>query len=534
MPFLSRQSAHTTTSSSLKSSSGAAPSQKTPFHSRSNQQGFDVTSHPPMPDYDYGRRGSLPTASLSQNHPRSSSTKPVDKDYNRAQNKRYPLPLPYNAVVEMDKILGDGRSSQKVAQPHPFPKADMGVGRPYVGADGRLWRDREEELEYTGLLASPQAYRRGSDDTILGDEVTGSERHGRREWAQFSARHPGGVSGSSSSRHPAQRSSRSRQYNSSATSDDEDDSTPTWSPVVETHPAQHQFPAYAFPQSSKSSSRSSSSRTPAYPAAPMTDDRTIPLPVSINDFAVPSSSKAPHVHHVPRAREDFLESAFVPPRGSSGSSSRPPVAESRRTARRSSVQGIMPVSATQQPHPHSRHPHAAVAPPSREIVVPLPALKPSAPPSSSSERSASSSSSAGGNKFLVSESFTLALAVKQIIQFSFYLINRLKCDEKKLKWIERIKDTERYMTDEAMSMLNGSMRPISLGSEAESVSASQAMMYVISLDLTMLFDNGKREERWSGGSGPERHKLGIISVYPRQRESIALCRRERVQSYRKK
>lgn len=387
MNLLSRQQTH--------SSKPSSSSKLMPLHSRSNQ-GYESSTQmlpPPMPDYNQQRRGSLPTSS-SQNHPRSTSTSSSsklsssrnDKDINKAQNKRYPLPLPYAAVVEMDQILGDNRSAQKVLSNAPNsyargatavgPRGEVSTGRPYVGADGRVWRDREEELEYAGLLASPEAYRRGSDDTTHSiEDEAGGERQGRRAWAKFGVPNSAAAAAAAAAKQKTtydrfQASEHRLRMPHSATSSssdtDEEGGDEPWSPLVETHAAQHQFPSYVFPGSSKSSRASSST------VATTTSGRAMPLPVSINDFAVPHRG-APQVHHVPRAKEDFLASAFAPAPSSSSSarreqrereraaaSSRPPTSESRMTARRSSVQGVG----------------------RSEIVVPLPSLMPSSTASS--------------------------------------------------------------------------------------------------------------------------------------------------------
>lgn len=355
-----------------------------------------------MPDFSQQRRGSLPTSS-SQNHPRSTTTSKsqnVDKDFNRAQNKRYPLPLPYSSLVEMDQILGDTRSAQKVPSlaGNPYsrgatavgPNGEVSVGRPYIGADGRMWRDREEELEYTGLLTS-SGPRRGSDDTTTSlDAADEGERHGRRAWAKFPAPKSSGAPMTTYDRfHAAEHRLRMPQSATSSSDGEDGEVDEPWSPLVETHAAQHQFTTYAFPRSSKSSRASSSVVSPTAPS----HSREMPLPVSINDFAVPNHHRgAPAVHHVPRAKEDFFASAFAPvPTSSSRDrrgerererSSRPPTAtatsESRMTARRSSVQGV------------GRN----------EIVVPLPSLRPSAPGSRAPAPAPASSSSSGKGGFL--------------------------------------------------------------------------------------------------------------------------------------
>ena len=371
MNILSRQhTTNTSTSTSLK------PTTKNmmPLHPRSNNNDFE----PPMPQYLEQRRGSLPTSS-SQNRPRSSTktSSQVEKDINKAHKKRYPLPLPYGAVVQMDQFFGDDRSAEKVSSRMPpaassaysrgatpvGPNGQISTGRPYVGADGRIWRDREEELEYAGLLATGDVHRRASDDTTTSLDDEREERHGRRAWAKFGANSRQGTTYDGF--HASEKRSRMPQSATSSSSyDDDDDDGQVWSPLVETHTAQHQFPNYVFPASSKSSRASSST----------TASRAIPLPARINDFAVPDT-KAPSVHHVPKAKEDFLASAFAPiPQQQQQISTRrsdhhhrerereratrPPTSsqhESRLTARRSSVQGV------------GRN----------EIVVPLPSLRPS-------------------------------------------------------------------------------------------------------------------------------------------------------------
>lgn len=62
----------------------------------------------------------------------------------RGTDKRFPLPLPYSATVELDRIMGDTRSASGTKS--------RGGQMPYIGQDGRLWRDRDEELEYAALL----------------------------------------------------------------------------------------------------------------------------------------------------------------------------------------------------------------------------------------------------------------------------------------------------------------------------------------------------------------------------------------------
>lgn len=373
MNVLSRQ--HTNTSTSLKSSS--ASKGMMPLYVRSNNS-YEKSSPlcPPMPEYTQQRRGSLPTSS-SQNRPRSStkSSSRVEKDINKAHKKRYPLPLPYGAVVEMDQILGDMRSAQNVRMPYAAssahsrgatpvgPNGQISTGRPYVGADGRIWRDREEELEYTGLLANGDTYRRGSDDTTTSLDDDKEERYGRRAWAKFGANNSRQGTMTHDGHHASEQRPR-LPHGATASFDDEDEDGRAWSPLVSTH-AQHQFPNYVFPTPSESS-RASSSTTAATAGG-----RAIPLPASINDFAVPGgNTKAPNVQHVPKAKEDFLASAFAPiPQPNAYNSrrpdreraTRPPTSmtpqyqESRMTARRSSVQGVG----------HN------------EIVVPLPSLRPS-------------------------------------------------------------------------------------------------------------------------------------------------------------
>lgn len=236
----------------------------------------------------------------------------------------------------MDQILGDDRSAQKVASnaPDSFargpvgPRGEVSTGRPYVGADGRVWRDREEELEYAGLLASPEAYCRGSDDTTLSiDDEAGGERQGRRAWAKFGA--PASAAAQKTTYDRFQASEHRLRMPHSATSSDTDEEggDEPWSP----------------------------------------SGRAMPLPVSINDFAVPGAPHrgTPQVHHVPRAKEDFLASAFAPV--PSSSSARREQRESERAASRppTSVQGVG----------------------RSEIVVPLPSLMPSsAAPAPSSYR----------------------------------------------------------------------------------------------------------------------------------------------------
>lgn len=319
----------------------------------------------------------------------------MDKDINKAQNKRYPLPLPYAAIIEMDQILGDGRSAQKVASSSytpasngggPFkrgptlmgPNGEVSTGRPYVGADGRVWRDREEELEYAGLLTSSDALRRGSDDTNTSLDEYDEERRGRRAWAKFGASTAASASTSKNAagttqydRFQAAEHRLRMPHSATSSSEDGDDADgdEPWSPLVETHAAQHHFPSYVFPASSKSSRASSSIPTPPAHSTSHSHGnggRAMPLPVSVNDFGR-AAGPVPHHHNVPRAKEDFLASAFapVPPTSSNARrsdrerSSRPPTSssagESRMTARRSSVQAI------------GRN----------EIVVPLPSLQPS-------------------------------------------------------------------------------------------------------------------------------------------------------------
>jgi len=380
MNVLSRQ--QTNTSHNLLKPSSATKNM-TPLYPRSNNNGETSSSLcPPMPEYTHQRRGSLPT---SQNRPRSStkSSSQVEKDINKAHKKRYPLPLPYGAVVELDQILGDARSAQSVSYriPHAAssahsrgatpvgPNGQVSTGRPYVGADGRIWRDREEELEYAGLLANGDTPRRGSDDTTTSLDDGREERHGRRAWAKFGANSSRQGTATYDAFQASERL-RTPQSATSSSSAGEDEDEQAWSPLVVTHPAQHQFPNYVFPASSKSSRASSST---------VASNRAIPLPASVNDFAVPSTNtKTPTIHHVPKAKEDFLASAFAPIPQSSNSSTRrsdrereratrPPTSthESRMTARRSSVQGVG----------HN------------EIVIPLPSLRPSHQPHAPSSNS---------------------------------------------------------------------------------------------------------------------------------------------------
>lgn len=80
-------------------------------------------------------------------------------------NRRFPLPLPYSATVEFDRMLGDTRSSSATTS--------IGGQMPYVGRGGQIWRDQEEELEYARLLQSSSS----SSDT----DESGGGTHGQSQ-----------------------------------------------------------------------------------------------------------------------------------------------------------------------------------------------------------------------------------------------------------------------------------------------------------------------------------------------------------------
>ena len=294
----------------------------------------------------------------------------------------------------------------------------VGSGVPYVGSDGRLWRDREEEMEYKGLLASPKSFassshsphaqshsynhhaqtlvpqelRRGSaeTDTSIGDEPS-EDRLGRRQWARFgrgkgAVSASGGAASSVYDRASGAEPQRLRLPSSSATnsSDSEEMEQEAWSPL-ETHGAAHQFPAYVFPGASKSSRRSGNTILSST-ASSKGSGRVLPLPVSMADFVVPDANAGMHVHP-PRAKDEFLASSFVPP---SSSRSKPPTSGAAREGRRASLQ-----------YPSRRRDEVHAT----EIDIPLPSIAPShstthlaVPSRGSSSRPGTANSSSEGKE----------------------------------------------------------------------------------------------------------------------------------------
>ncbi|KAF8325398.1 uncharacterized protein EI90DRAFT_3072725 [Cantharellus anzutake] len=301
--------------SSKPSVSGSGSGAKTPLGSSSNVLARTTSRTPPTtqpPSTTSGRRGSVPNIPFSSSR---SGKGDKEKEPSNQNRKRYPLPVPYSTIVEMDQILGDTRSKKHVAV---FVNTPCGAGAnergatgkgplPYIGADGRMWRDREEELEYAALLKSDDIDRRGSGSSAE------EEERAKGRWKVFGngpTSKPGyhvvltpntpGSAGTTSS-------SGSSYYRDDA----------------ELSPSSPDFPAYSFPSAQPrafqlpSSIHDFSTSRSSTPPVPRQRRRPSPLPVS-SDALVPPPP-AP-IHRVASgsaplapAIDDFLASSFAPP-----------------------------------------------------------------------------------------------------------------------------------------------------------------------------------------------------------------------------
>ena len=321
-----------------------------PYPNRSTR--MPPTTQPQLPS---GRRGSVPNTLFSSS--RSGKANPERKELSNQNRKRYPLPLPYSHIVEMDQILGDTRSANNVTS---FVNTPRGAGAhergatgkgplPYIGADGRLWRDREEELEYKALLKDVDPERRDSGSSAEAEE------RAKGQWKVFG----NGLTGKSGYHvvlTPNTPGSAGTTSSSNASYDHE--YSPASPDVLQGH--HHHFPSYSFPSTQPRAFQFPSSThdfsidpEPSYsntPPVPRERRRPSPLP-ALTDGLVPPPPAAPvhrsttpahvtpTVTHPAHAKADFLASSFHPPTTTTleprverkdGTNSKPPTSGSRK------------------------------------------------------------------------------------------------------------------------------------------------------------------------------------------------------------